>query len=286
MKKNYHVIIYGNGYWSKILQQHIKSYSYILKIIGIVDIGTIKQKEEEMLEEADLAFVCTPVATHYSIVKKLLLKNIHVFCEKILAQTYEEAIDLYDLSYKRNLLLFVDYTYLYSQGINYIKKNVSLIGTIKSVNGEITQYGKFYPNGNAVETIGVHLFSVLRYIVNRENNYTKNEIIKMNNYKEINNYYYSGRLGNIDIHIHCSLLSATKRRYIEFVGTKGIISYDMLSKKTVKIIIYGEDEKHISFDESSNLDNVIKAVIHHLYNKDYKQYNNIGLKIQKDIDCL
>lgn len=54
----------------------------------------IVKSVEEVIDEIDAAIIVTPTSTHYELTKKLLLKSKHVFCEKPLCSTYDEALDL------------------------------------------------------------------------------------------------------------------------------------------------------------------------------------------------
>ncbi|MAX65539.1 MAG: Gfo/Idh/MocA family oxidoreductase [Bacteriovoracaceae bacterium] len=49
---------------------------------------------KEIMDRIDAAVVVTPTSFHYEMVKDLLKNDKHVFCEKPLCSTYEEAIDL------------------------------------------------------------------------------------------------------------------------------------------------------------------------------------------------
>jgi predicted dehydrogenase len=48
-------------------------------------------------EEFDAAFVVTPTSLHFDVCKKLLKEGKHVFCEKPLTSTYEQALELKSL---------------------------------------------------------------------------------------------------------------------------------------------------------------------------------------------
>ncbi len=49
---------------------------------------------DEVMNEIDAAVIVTPTSTHFALTKHLLQNNKHVFCEKPLCSTYEEAVAL------------------------------------------------------------------------------------------------------------------------------------------------------------------------------------------------
>ena len=51
---------------------------------------------EEIIDEIDAAVIVTPTSTHFDLCKMLLKANKHIFCEKPLCSTYEQALNLKD----------------------------------------------------------------------------------------------------------------------------------------------------------------------------------------------
>lgn len=99
--------------------------------------------EAESVREDGIDFVCitTPNFTHYEIAKCFLEKGIHVYCEKPLCFTVEEAKELEKLAKEKGLLFCVTYTYT---GYNMVKLARELvaageIGEIINVNCEYLQ---------------------------------------------------------------------------------------------------------------------------------------------------
>ena len=65
---------------------------------------------EAMATEVDVVTVATPASTHFSIVKTLLEKGVHVLVEKPLATCWKEGEALVRLAESQNLLLAVGYS--------------------------------------------------------------------------------------------------------------------------------------------------------------------------------
>ncbi|MEM9928682.1 MAG: Gfo/Idh/MocA family oxidoreductase [Bacteroidota bacterium] len=65
------------------------------------------EKPEDLIAEADVIDVVTPTPTHYEVVKMALLGGCHVFVEKPLTETLEEAKELIEISRKTNRIVQV-----------------------------------------------------------------------------------------------------------------------------------------------------------------------------------
>lgn len=112
----------------KIIWSHIKAYQYInnTNITAICDINSqivdeigeechIKLRYtdyEKMLKENkfDIVSICTPIQTHYEIVKKCVEAGVKaIFCEKTLSYSLKEAEEIEKLCRENNVILGVNY---------------------------------------------------------------------------------------------------------------------------------------------------------------------------------
>ena len=76
-------ILIGKGKWGK------KLYKNLLKIGKVVDVLTSKNDIKSFnLDNIDWAIVSSPNKFHYKYVKYFLEKNINVFCEKPLTESF------------------------------------------------------------------------------------------------------------------------------------------------------------------------------------------------------
>ena len=60
---------------------------------------------DEFLEKIDAIYIASTHETHYEYAKKALKKGKHVLCEKPLAFTRVESIELYDLAKEQGVVL-------------------------------------------------------------------------------------------------------------------------------------------------------------------------------------
>jgi len=102
-------LLIGNGYWGSIVQSKLITQTDLLYVANSKDnIDDILNKFD-----VDYVFVCTPTDTHYDIVKKCLNHHKNVFCEKPFTGDFDKAKELYEISEKNNVNIFVDNIFLY-----------------------------------------------------------------------------------------------------------------------------------------------------------------------------
>src|SRR4051812_4646605 len=124
--------VIGAGHWGPNLVRAFSSISGVS--VGIAsdldpsrlsllrdnfpDLTTTTLSSEAIQDsEADAVVIVTPVVTHYQLAKEALLANKHVFVEKPLSRTVEEAEELIQLAAKSNRTLMVGHIFLFNPGI-------------------------------------------------------------------------------------------------------------------------------------------------------------------------
>lgn len=92
---------------------------------------------EKMLEQEqlDLVIVATPTKLHYSMVRKALNLNVHVFCEKPFSLDPNEGAELVELAAQQNLVNQVGYHNHFIGTFKELKKLLSL-----GILGELTHF--------------------------------------------------------------------------------------------------------------------------------------------------
>ena len=164
----------------KIIWSHIKAYQSIekCKISAICDINLstvqVIQKEcnikngyidyNEMLNEnkLDIVSICTPIQTHFEIVKKCIETGVKaIFCEKTLSYSLEEAEEMLRLCKENNVIFGVNYILrwdILNKRIKELLKN-NIIGKIYTMVG----YG-----ATALHTSTSHLIDLIVYFADSE----------------------------------------------------------------------------------------------------------------------
>lgn len=97
---------YGAGYENdKIVALASGHYENAVKAVNEFSLGRACKSEDEIINDPniDIVDICTPNIYHYETVKKALNNGKHVYCEKPLAVTYDEAKELCDLAESKGL---------------------------------------------------------------------------------------------------------------------------------------------------------------------------------------
>lgn len=105
-------------------------------------------KEEDIYQsEASCVHVCTPANLHFDMVKKLLEKGYHVFCEKPLCFNDEEAKTLYRLAKENNRLHAVGFNVRFHKAVLEARKLVATpeFGPVKLIHGSYLQEYHVFP---------------------------------------------------------------------------------------------------------------------------------------------
>jgi predicted dehydrogenase len=75
----------------------------------------IYEQVEEILELADAAFIVTPTSSHHQLLKILIANDVHVFCEKPLTSSSEEASEIQQLASEKSLVIQIGHSERFHQ---------------------------------------------------------------------------------------------------------------------------------------------------------------------------
>jgi predicted dehydrogenase len=176
--------IIGAGYWGPNL---VRNFSQCprTKVVAVCDsdrrrldaIGRtysdvkLVESVDQLLELGlDAVAIATPVSTHYSIVMRCLEAGVHVLVEKPLAKTVAEAKAMVDLAARKQRVLMVDHTYLFSRPIRLIKKilDEGELGDVLYVDSVRINLGLFQRDVNVLWDLAPHDLSILQYLLATE----------------------------------------------------------------------------------------------------------------------
>ena len=100
---------------------------------------------EELLQcDIDTVYVAVPNYIHFMYCKDALENGLNVICEKPLCSNYKESKILTDLAKERKLFFFEAITTIYLPNYLKIKEWLPLIGDIKLVQSQYSQYSRRY----------------------------------------------------------------------------------------------------------------------------------------------
>jgi predicted dehydrogenase len=124
-------------------------------------------RPEEVLadDSVDAVVIATPVTTHHPLAQAALEAGKHVFVEKPLAASTEEATDLIELADELELTLMPGHTFLYSPPVNLIRKLIDsgMLGELYFISTSRVNLGLHQRDVSVVWDLAPHDFSILRY---------------------------------------------------------------------------------------------------------------------------
>ena len=235
------VALIGYGYWGPKLARNVQN-SNNFKIKYIIDsskqnlenakkdypLSLFYQNYKKLeIKNLDLVIIATPTKNHYEMAN-YFLDYTNVLIEKPLALKLKEVVKLEKKSKKKNNKLFVDYPFIFSGSIRYIKDILKQKKYGKLL--EIESFREQAPvrkDANVIWDLGVHDISILRYLLN--SNPKRITSLKYNTVKTKQKdtaYINLEFKNNLKVFIKNSWISPLKIRILKFKFEKGIIICD------------------------------------------------------------
>lgn len=117
--------------------------------------------------QVDVIAIATPVSTHFNIGMEALRAGKHLWVEKPMTRTADEAQQLIDEADKRNLLLHVDHTFVYTGAVRKIHEllHSGSVGLIYYYDSVRVNLGLFQPDVNVIWDLAVHDASILDFLL-------------------------------------------------------------------------------------------------------------------------
>ena len=206
-------------------------------------VATTTSFEEVIADPSiDAVALATPVSTHYSLAMQALDAGKHVFIEKPLAASAEEAHDLLERARERDLVLMPGHTFLYSPPVNTIRDLITSgeLGDIYFISTSRVNLGLHQSDVSVAWDLGPHDFSILRYWLDETPRHVSAlsrscVIPNMPDVAFINLEFPSGTIA----HVELSWLAPSKLRRTTIVGSKKMVVYDDTSNEPVRVFDSG-----------------------------------------------
>lgn len=257
-KRSVKVAVIGYGYWGPNLVRNFHEadkaeVAYVCDL-SVERLAIVKRKYpaviitnnyDEVLADktVDAIIIATPTSSHYSLAKKALLANKHVWIEKPMTNNFEHAAELVELAKEKKLTLHVDHIFLYTEAVTLIKKIISsgVLGKIYYFDSTRINLGLFQPDTNVIWDLATHDISIMCYLLdlipNSVSVFANDHVVKKTEDTAYLNFTFKK---NISAHIQVSWLSPVKIRRTLIAGTKKMIVYDDLeATEKIKIYDYG-----------------------------------------------
>jgi predicted dehydrogenase len=268
-RKTVGVAVIGYGYWGPNLVRNLANTD-LAQLIAISDTDSAKLVPCKRLypgvmisteahdlfrdNNIDAIVIATPVQTHYDLALAALKAGKHVLVEKPMVQTSDQALRLIEEADRRNLILMVDHTFLYTPAVRKIRDLIQrgTLGEIYYYNGTRASLGLFQSDVNVIWDLAVHDISIIQYITNEfpvaVSATAANHVAGTpENMAHVALFFDSGCIA----HINVNWLSPVKVRQAFIGGSRKMILYDDL-EPTEKVKVYDKGIVVNGSDEPSH----------------------------------
>lgn len=203
--------------------------------------------------ELDAIVIAAPVPQHAELGIAVLEAGKHVFIEKPLAQTFEDAERVVETAEASGRIAMVGHLLEYHPAVEKLKSLIDHgeLGEIRYVYSTRLNLGQLRTDENALWSLGPHDVSVALALIGEEPSemFAHGEAY-MNDGVEDVVFGYMRFPSGIAAHLHLSWLDPHKQRRITVVGSKRMATFDDMSIEG-KLTIYdkGFDESFESYGE-------------------------------------
>lgn len=204
-------------------------------------------KELILSSKIDAVVIATPVSTHFDLVKRALENGKHVFVEKPFTETVAQGEELVQLAAKKNLILMVDHTFLFTGAVKKIKQLIDeeALGEIYYFDSMRVNLGLFQHDVNVVWDLAPHDLSIMDYLLkDKPIGISANGIAHFGNNLHNIAYITVYFPNNMIAHFNVNWLSPVKVRSTLIGGEKKMLTWnDLEADEKIKIYDKGVDIK-------------------------------------------
>ena len=291
----------GYGYWGPKLARNFQNSNFF-KLVSVSDksqsnllqakkdfpfITTSKDYKKLINNNIDLVVIATPTNTHFKISKFALQMKKHILVEKPISLSQKEVLNLERISKRNKKKIFVDYPFIFSGSINYIKKIIESNKFGRLI--DVESYREQAPvrkDVNVVWDLAVHDLSILFYLL--KSNPIQSKSLKINTTQSAKsdtafiNLTYKNKL---NVFIKNSWISPTKIRLMKFKFKNAIIYCDE-NESMYKIKIYYKKTKQAKYSlevPEIDLAEPLSKLVNYIYKNIRNNEPNIFDKMNNNI---
>src|SRR5690606_8417957 len=170
--------VIGYGYWGPNLVRNFAELDGV-NMAAVADLDAKKlevvkrryptaqvtTRYQDLLEDPSIhaIAIATPVNTHFDLGMAALKAGKHLWLEKPMTETHEQGVQLVEEARKRNLVLLVDHTFVYTGAVRRISEIVKNgdLGQIYYYDSVRVNLGLFQRDVNVISDLAVHDFAIL-----------------------------------------------------------------------------------------------------------------------------
>lgn len=255
------VAVIGYGYWGPNLVRNFWDIRDA-QLVWVCDLQTerlagvrrrypaveITEDFDQVLSDprVDAVAIATPVSSHFPLAMRALKAGKHVFLEKPIAETSEQAARLIEEADRRGLVLAVDHTFVHTGAVRKMRDLIlNELGDVYYYDSVRVNLGLFQHDVSVLWDLAVHDLSIMDFVLN-ERPVAVSAAGKSHVPGEPENIAYLTLhfASNLIANIHVNWLAPVKVRRTLVGGSQKMIVYDDL-EPSEKIKIY---DKGITVD--------------------------------------
>ena len=206
---------------------------------------------DDLLDVCDAVDIIAPTSFHFDLCKSAITRGKHVFVEKPLANTMDEAKELVKLAKEANIKFQVGHVERFNPAFLSLKEN-----KLEPMFIEVHRLAQFNPRGTDVSVIldlMIHDIDIILSLVKSNvKNISANGVAVMSDTPDIANVrieFDNGCVANLT----SSRISMKKMRKMRVFQKDAYIGIDFLEKKTEVIKLNTPDDKNVfTFDIETN----------------------------------
>ncbi len=206
---------------------------------------------EKLMDACDAVDIVAPTTTHFELCKAAITRGKHVFVEKPLANTMDQARQLVKLTKEANIKFQVGHVERFNPAFLALKNR-----RLEPMFIEVHRLAQFNPRGTDVSVIldlMIHDIDIILSIVKSNvKSISANGVAVMSDTPDIANVrieFDNGCVANLT----SSRISMKKMRKMRLFQKDAYIGIDFLEKKTEIIKLSSPDDRHVfTFDIETN----------------------------------
>ena len=247
--------VIGYGYWGPNLVRNFHQ-NPDMEVSSVCDFSTDRLQAASSLypqikmasdpaeifkdPKLDVVAIATPVSTHFDLAKNALLADKHVWLEKPMTEKVEQGEELVEFAHKKNKVLLVDHTFVYTGAVRKIKEIIEAgsLGDMIYYDSIRVNLGLFQQDVDVIWDLAPHDISIMDHLMPFKKlavcatgcHYYRNGVMP----KAVLAVYMEN---DTIAHINVSWVSPVKIRQTLIGGTSKMILYDD-NQPSEKIKIY------------------------------------------------
>jgi predicted dehydrogenase len=295
------VAVIGYGYWGPNVVRNLYSLENC-EVVSVCDKNTAVLKRAsrqypairmttdfaEILSspQIDAVAIVTPVWTHFALAKSALENGKHVFLEKPLTSTTEQAEELIELAERKNLKLMVDHTFLFSGPVTKIRQLVDsgVLGKLYYFDSTRVNLGLFQHDVNVIWDLAPHDLSIMDHVIQE-----KPEAVVATGGRHLNGLadlafitiYFPG---TVIAHVNVNWLSPVKVRTTLIGGEQKMLVWNDLDVEE-KIRVYDKGVK-ITSKEDLDRELLVSYRSGDIWAPKIEQTEALKAELEYFLDCI